>query len=251
MRKISVFFLFLCMATGAYAQKNVIKWNAASIFAGNVSLNYERVIHNNWTLNLHGNYLIQRKLPNFVTERIWKNDEGQNRITIGQPRFSGIGFTPEVRYYFTGKNDKEAPSGLYAAAYLRMWSYTGKMGMNYKDGNGFDTDLNAEVRYYAVRPGLQWGYQWLIKRQFSLDAFFGVNYGLGGIRATVRGDLISDTYDVFMETLIQEGQLESPIVRKITGIIKDKITPYTDHVSFGTGFGWGWVRTGVTLGYAF
>ncbi len=251
MRNFLVFIWFMGLMLTAYTQNNVVKWNVASLFAANVSLNYERVVYKNWTINLHTSYLFQRKLPMFITERIWKNDDGQQRITVGQPKFSGFGLTPEVRYYFTGKSDRPAPSGMYAALYLRIRSYSGKMAVNYKDTGGFDTDLEGEVRYYALRPGFQWGYQWLINRRFSIDGFFGANYGAGGIRATVRGDLVTDTYDVFMNTLIEEGKLESPIVRKITGIIKDKITPYVDHVSFGTGFGMGWVRTGVTLGYAF
>lgn len=222
-----------------------------SAFTGNLSLSYERVLSSRFSLSLQGGYLLQRKLPDFVSDRIWKNNETSNQmITIGKPSFSGWSLTPEFRYYFLPK--QEAPNGLYAALYLRNWNYGSKININFQESSGqINSNILGKINYFAVRPGLQIGYQALIAQRFSIDGFLGANYGYNGVRGWIGGDLVTDTYDVFMNKLIAEAQLQSAFTQEIVEKIKNTFASKVDHASFVTGFALPGVRAGITVGYAF
>lgn len=250
MKKGSTLLLLICIMSSISAQKNVVKWNVASLFLKNVSLSYERVLTPRLSVNLQGGVLIQRNLPTWIADKVWQNTGDANQlITVGKPRFSGWTFTPEVRYYLLKKQD--APDGLYAAAYLRTWSYTGKINVYFQESSGFKSSLEGKVNYYAIRPGVQIGYQWLIEKRVSIDTYLGANYGLNGVNVYVGGPLVTDTYDVFMNKFLEEAKIQGEITQKIAQEIKNKFGSYVDHANFNTNFGLPGFRAGITLGYAF
>lgn len=234
-----------------YTPHNVIKWNVGSLIGSTLSLSYERSITRKWSVNIHGSLLMRRNLPDWVVERLWKNDaEANQKLTIGKPSFNGWGLTPEVRYYFLP--GQTAPNGLYAAAYLRIWRYNANMAAFYKNPDqNIDTQLEARVSYYAVRPGLQIGYNWIINQHFSLDGFVGANYGVNGASLMLKSDIILDVYDKVIEEFVQVSGSQGPIVEKIATNLKDKLSFKADRVRVGGTFGLPGIRSGLTLGYAF
>lgn len=250
MQKIIFACLVLVLTLPVFAQQQALKWNVGSLVNGNISLNYEYAFARHWSVQLHGSWMPQRGLPKYLSSRIWKNtDNPDQTITIAEPKFAGWGLTPEFRYYFFAK--EATPRGLYAAAYLRTWLYSGRSTVYYKETNGFNTNLSALVRYSALRPGLQIGYHGIIADHFSIDGFVGANYGYNGLRAVISGDLLTDTYDVLMNELIEQAQLQGTITQQILESIKNDFLPQVNQVSFDTGFALPGFRAGVTLGYAF
>lgn len=234
--------------------KNVIKINPASLFGGTFSLSYERAIWRGFSINIHGSYLFNHSLPNWVVNKIWRNDveEGQ-KLTFSKPRFTGYGITPEIRYYFLP--GQSAPNGLYVGIYLRMWQYNAKMDVTYINPNlnlPVDTfKLTGKLGYYAIRPGLQVGYNWIIGNHFSLDAFVGANYGVNGASMQLQSPVILDLYDALIDDFVVLAGQQGSIVQTAAGVIRDKFSRQADRVSFGGTFGLPGFRGGLTMGFAF
>ncbi len=233
---------------------NVIKINAASLFGGTFSLSYERAIWRGFSINLQGSYLYAHSLPQSIVNKIWRNDaEADQKLTFGKPRFTGYGFTPEIRYYFLPKQN--APNGLYAGIYLRMWQYNAKMAVTYINpalNLPIDTfQLTGKLSYYAIRPGLQIGYNWIIGEHFSLDAFLGANYGVNGANMQLQSPIILDLYDALIDDFVEIAGQQGTIIRQTADVIRDSFSRKADRVSFGGTFGLPGFRAGLTAGFAF
>lgn len=233
--------------------KNVIKINPISLLGG-LSLSYERAVWRGFSVNLQGSYLYAHSLPQGIVNQIWRNDATENqKLTFGKPRFTGYGFTPEIRYYFLP--GQSAPEGLYAGIYLRMWQYNASMDVTYINPNlnmPIDTfQLTGKVSYYAVRPGLQVGYNWIIGNHFSLDAFLGANYGVNGASMQLRSPVILDLYDALIDDFVVLAGDQGVIIQTAAGVIRDRFSKQADRVTFGGAFGLPGFRGGLTLGFAF
>lgn len=232
---------------------NVIKINPASLLGG-LSLSYERAIWRGFSINLQGYYLYKHSLPQSWVDNIWRNDATENqKLTIGKPRFTGFGLTPEIRYYFLP--GQSAPEGLYAALYLRMWQYNASMDVTYINPNlnlPIDTfQLTGKLGYYAIRPGLQLGYNWIIADHLSLDAFVGANYGVNGVTMQLRSPVILDLYDAFIDDFVGLAGEQGYLVQKAAGVIRNKFSKQADRVFVGGDFALPGFRGGLTLGFAF
>lgn len=250
----------LCLAAsspGVYGQSqrpeppnNVAKINLGSLIPGNLSLSYERALGDHTSFQIHGNYLFRNRLPGSIRDSLFNNEQiDDQHLTIGEPRFSGWGVTPEFRWYFI--NSQTAPRGLYAAAYLRTWSYSGKMDVFYQDETT-DVQVEGKVTYFAVKPGLQLGYQFLIGNRVSLDIFAGLNYGLNGIRGTLSGNMLPEAYDKIVDEFVilsgNEGEAAEQLAQELKSLM-----PENNRVSAATTFPTPLVgfRSGITLGIAF
>lgn len=89
-------------------------------------------------------------------------------------KFSGIGITPEYRFYLS---ESEAPAGVYVAPFLRYMNF-----------NLEDTDTNDKGTLSAFGGGLVIGKQWIFKEKISLDIFVGPQYSNGNVKVTSGQD---------------------------------------------------------------
>jgi len=145
--------LLLCAVTaltffGAKAQEvqNTIKINPLSALIKTGSIFYERKVSDGMSAQLGIAY---------------------TGIKISDTKFTGLAITPEVRFYL--KNN--APTGLYAAPFLRYQNYT-------------VADGTDKGKYTSFGGGALMGYQWVYGSGFVLDLFFGPSYNNGSYKAT-------------------------------------------------------------------
>lgn len=132
---------------------NAIKINPISIFLLTGNLQYERAINERWSAQM-GIYYAALSLK-------W-DGEGLD--------YSGIGFTPEVRYYFLPQ--QQALNGLYVAPFVRYQRFRVMIDDN---PNGQPNSENG-VLINNLKAGANIGYQ-LAAGHFILDAFAGPTIG--------------------------------------------------------------------------
>lgn len=230
--------------------KNVFKVNLGSLALSNLSLSYERALGQHTSFQIQGNYFLRHRLPSSIRDSIFNNNqEVDQKLTIDEPRFSGWGLTPEFRWYFL--KNQTAPKGLYAAGYLRTWSYSGKMNVNYKDADT-DVQVQGKISYFAIKPGVQVGYQFLFGNTVSLDIFAGLNYGVNGIKGTLSGNALTEAYGKIVDEFVILSGEQDEAAQQLADALKE-LTPVDDKVSasnvFPTPFPG--FRSGITLGIAF
>lgn len=159
------------------AQDNQIKLNLFSLFVGNFSLQFEHKISDHSSLCFGASYLPSRNLPSVIT----KQDSTGNLDGLS---FSGFSFTPEYRYYFSGK----APKGFYLAPYIRYSKYSiEKVGIDYTNTSTNQTQtvyLAGDMKTTVV--GLMLGSQWTLGEHFTLD-WWMIGAGVGSNKSTFTG----------------------------------------------------------------
>jgi hypothetical protein len=122
--------------------KNVIRFNPGSLLLGTGNLTYERVILDQASLQLGLSY---------------------TRAHVRGFSASGVGVTPEFRYYFSQKG---ATNGFYLAPFARFLS----LDAAYRDAAN-DVDEQSKIR--LTGGGLLGGGQFSIGRWVKVDMFFG------------------------------------------------------------------------------
>ncbi|MBK5279595.1 MAG: DUF3575 domain-containing protein [Bacteroidia bacterium] len=158
--KISIISVLLIGLSGlfssqAYAQKgNVLKINIFSPIASTLNLQYERKVSGSSSFQLGFYY---------------------SGFSINETKFSGIGITPEYRFYLS---ETEAPNGFYVAPFIRYQNFTVSNGPN-------------EGTITTTGGGLIIGKQWIFKEKIALDIFLGPKYSSRNVTVTSG----TDTFD--------------------------------------------------------
>jgi hypothetical protein len=157
--KISIILLMLISAlllqTRAVAQKgNVLKINIFSPIAKTFNIQYERKVSSSSSFQLGFYY---------------------SGFSITETDFSGIGITPEYRFYLS---DTEAPNGVFVAPFIRY--------QNFSVSNGTDKGTLT-----TLGGGLIIGKQWIFKEKVALDIFIGPKYSSRNVTVTSG----TDTFD--------------------------------------------------------
>jgi hypothetical protein len=129
-------------------EKNVIKINTLALIIGTGSVFYERKVSDLASAQLGVGYL---------------------NYKIEDTKFSGLILTPECRFYIR----KNAIDGFYISPYLRY--------NQYKYENGTDS---GEGKFTSVGGGVAFGRQWIFKKGFIMDLFFGGHYTDGSVNIT-------------------------------------------------------------------
>jgi len=149
--------LLLCAVTAliffnAKAQevKNTIKINPLSALLSTGSVFYERKVNEGMSAQLGVAY---------------------TGVKLDDTKFSGLAITPEVRFYIK----KHAPTGMYAAPFLKYQNYT-------------VSDHTDKGSYTSFGGGALMGHQWVYNSGFTLDLFFGPSYNNGKYKATIVTD---------------------------------------------------------------
>ena len=127
-------------------EKNVLKVNTLALIIRTGSVFYERKITDVISGQLGLAYL---------------------NYTIDESKLDGLGVTPEVRFYIR----KNALDGFYVGPYLRYNNF------------GYDDGTSAG-RYKAFGGGVSFGRQWIFKKGFVIDLFFGGHYTSSKVTVT-------------------------------------------------------------------
>lgn len=193
--------------------RNIIKINPLSLFVGNISMYYERVIGPRTSFQLGVNY--------------WSLNTGDVKVKIKskeyelQTRWRGMGVTPEIRFYPFGE-DGQAPHGVFLGGYMRygLYNFTGTGPV--KDAND-SLDFNASIRLsrstFGFGPII--GYQFIrMNGGLTVDIWGAVNLTFAKVKTKELS--FGHTYDLVWPIILPSYSGAYP-----------------------------GVRAGVTLGYAF
>lgn len=163
MKKTVVLFMLSLIAFTSFAQneivvateKNVLKVNTLALIIGTGTIFYER------------------KVTDLVSAQL---GVGYLNYSIDESKFTGLILTPECKFYIR----KDAIDGFYISPYLRYNQY--KYSQKDETGEGSFTSMGG---------GVAFGRQWIFKRGFIMDLFFGGHYTDGNVDIT-SGDEPAD-----------------------------------------------------------
>lgn len=113
--------------------------------------------------------------------------------SVSGVRFSGYGFTPEVRYYLS--DYKPAPMGLYVAGYGRILNYE-------LTGKDKDTGKEYKATYTPIGAGVAAGNQWIFNSGLTLDIFLGAGFNGGSLKINTGTE---DDFDTGFLNLLGSG----------------------------------------------
>ena len=160
MKKIVVLFLLSALTLSSFAQdevivapeKNVLKVNTLALVVGTGSIFYEREVSDLASAQMGVGFM---------------------SYNFGDAKFSGLILTPEVKFYIRNN----AIDGFYISPYLRYNQY------GCKSDEGED-----EGKFSAVGGGVAFGRQWIFRKGFVIDFFFGGHYTDGSIDIQQGGE---------------------------------------------------------------
>jgi hypothetical protein len=186
--------IVMCGTFSAFAQSeklNAIKINPLSLIVSTVNVQYQRQYDPTHGFQI-GVYFLGR--------------------SFGDTKFTGLGITPEFRWYFASESNM---AGFYLGPYVRYenFSLTSTYNQTYYNNFGqYTTTTEASATLTGLGGGAVVGKQW-VWGSFTLDCFAGLGFTTYGVS-------------------IKSGS-ESAFTLN----------------NFGTGVGLG--RTGIALGFAF
>jgi hypothetical protein len=161
MKKLLLITALFVAAVGAHAQnQNAIKINPLSLILATGNIAYERAIGKTTSVQLGMFY---------------------TGVGIGDFKYSGLGITPEVRFYIAGR--KEALNGVYVGPYLRYQNFTIK-----------DKEDGSQVAFNSFGGGAVLGWEKSWPSGFVLDLFVGPAYNSGTVKSKNGSD--PDEFDV-------------------------------------------------------
>lgn len=154
MKKSVAIFLLLILAISSSAQdkpevaieKNVMKVNVLALIIRTGAVFYERELSDLTSAQLGLAYL---------------------NYKIDETHLEGFGITPEIRFYIR----KNALDGFYIGPYLRYNNF------------GFE-EPESSGRYKGFGGGVSFGRQWIFKKGFVIDVFFGGHYTGSSVELT-------------------------------------------------------------------
>ncbi|MEZ4776197.1 MAG: DUF3575 domain-containing protein [Bacteroidia bacterium] len=142
---------FPCML---HSQYNRIKTDPIDFALSTATVQYERFLPNQWSLQLG------MSLTQFHTV-VW--DEVSVSVT-------GVGVTPEVRYYFRPYASSDVPKGFFGGGWARYNTGKGTFDL---ESEGIHTDMMDVTAYSG---GVLVGYQHIIWNRLCLEALAGGGY---------------------------------------------------------------------------
>ncbi|HUR10234.1 MAG TPA: DUF3575 domain-containing protein [Flavitalea sp.] len=162
MKRLFVVAALIAVVTGSQAQEagrsNAIKINPLSLIFATGNVSYERAIGTKTSVQLGGFYSA------FGTSSL---------------KYSGYGFTPEVRFYFAGQ--KQALNGVYAAPFVRYQSF-----------NLEEKASTNKTTFTTMGGGATLGWQKMWGSGFVLDLFAGPAYN----KAKFKNENDEETFNV-------------------------------------------------------
>jgi hypothetical protein len=227
-------------SVGFIPRRNLVKVGLTSSFVKALSLNYERVLNDDWSVALTVTYMLPLTPSSLF-------DLDAANITIGADRkLTGYYLTPEVKWFVEKSDKRPAPRGLYVGAYLRYSNtrYTSSISAiatGTDAGGRINTDLRIDLFEFGIGPAV--GYQFLcLHDRLAIDAiFFAPRWSLYKLKveADLEGDgaLYSDLAQAIEDRLGRDAS-ELRIDLATTG------STTIDRNSLG-------YRYGIKLGYAF
>lgn len=196
-------------------KRNTIKWNLTPFLiwsSRNINLSYERILKPYRSFSVNVGYF---ELPSTGI---------YDSLNISrESRKGGFTVSGDYRYYFKNRNKRIAPDGLFWGIYGSYHHYQTRSTINVIDSDVLTGDLMLEGRLNIISAGVELGYQFAIKKHWTIDLVFlgpsltAYNTHLGletNLDADLESDYLQAVYDILVASypgakeLIQTGTLD-------------------------------------------
>ncbi len=119
-------------------------------------------------------------------------------IKLGDFSYSGIGITPEYRFYLTGSE----LNGFYVGPYLRYQRFSVKQKTTFDNPSTFTQEtFTYEFILSRIGGGAVVGRQWMFKSGFTLDIYTG----LGFVNNDVKLKVTTEGFNASVSDVFAEG----------------------------------------------
>jgi len=220
--------------------RNVIKFNPTPMLlfteVRNFTLSYERLITRNQSLAIQAGYLLLPKLK-FLSKL-------DKIVTFAPKEKYGINLALDYRYYLFPRNNRPAPDGLYAGAFV---SYYGFKFENHLDlvNTSILNDGIIHGKLNVMNFGLNLGYQFIFWKRFSLDLLMlGPSYSFYSGELGISGGADPALLEEIDEELIEAVTEQFPLLGALLNGENLEFTGYKSKWKFG-------FRYSVQLGFHF
>jgi len=194
--------------------KNTIRWNMTPMVLfgrRNINIGYERVLTENSTVSINVGYLEIPEIFNLSENVVYVE---------GKKKRGGFSIFADYKRYFTNRNKRSAPEGIYWGAFSGV--YNQKFGNHYTlemegdDGTQLkgEADLTATINNYNF--GLELGYQFVFFDRLTVDLIV-----IGPAASIYTGKIEGD----FSGNLDQSEEF-----RKFVELIYDKVPWLEDSI---------------------
>jgi len=245
LRSIAFVILFVSVSFQAISQdstktrKNIIRWNITPMFVvgpKSLVLGYERIIRPGQSFSVNLGYLETSPMT---------NEEGDPIQFFDESNKGGMDISLDYRFYFKKRNKYPAPDGLYWGPYASYYSVWQDASIRILDVNTVKNTAYYNSRFNIYNFGLQLGYQFILKKRFSVDLILmGPSFSFYDLNMNLSFDSDINTDDPFYQELYDKIKDSSPWLSQF---IKDRKFEANGRLKFGYyGF-----RYGIQLGYHF
>lgn len=241
LKKISLALMVLG-AFGANAQdapKNNVKLNLLPLVGSTISVEYERALNKDFSLNGTVALMPKGSLPFSSSISSLADDSA----ILDATKLGAFSLALEGRYYTS--RTKEAMRGFYLAPYVKYSTYNINSRVDFDvPSTNTKSDIPISGNLNAFSGGVAVGLQWIFSNRISLDwRIIGVSYG--GSSGSLKGHKALTTEEQ-EEVRNQLNNLSSDLP-----VIKLKNEVNGEGVKSTISGPWAGLRTGLAIGYSF
>ncbi|OQX73176.1 MAG: hypothetical protein B6D61_12825 [Bacteroidetes bacterium 4484_249] len=218
-------------------KRNVIKWNVTPFLLWsyrNINLSYERVLKPNRTFSVNAGYF---ELP---STGIFDSLSIENTT-----KKSGFSLSGDYRFYFKKRNINPAPDGLYWGVYASYHHYQFHNSITVVNSPTVQGALDLDAKLNILSLGAELGYQFVIKKRFTLDLIFiGPSFSMYNFQIGLQGDLAVDKDDEYLQGV---ADVLYGLFPGLDRLVDERLV---DENGVSTSFGFGF-RYMLQIGYRF
>jgi len=175
-------------------KRNVIKWNITPFViwsSQNINFSYERAIKPYQSFSVNAGY--------FVLPTVGLFDSVRFNPTKKKYGFSISG---DYRFYFKNRNTRNAPDGLYWGPYASYHYYQFQNTIEVTDNPSIQGSLALDGRFSVLSMGVQLGYQFVVKKNFTIDLIFmAPSVSLYSGKFNFDDDVVIDKEDEYLKAI--------------------------------------------------
>ena len=217
-------------------KRNVLKWNLTPFFLWskkNINISYERILSPYRSFSVNAGYFEMPSAGLFDSLYLQKTHKK-----------GGFTISGDYRFYFKNRNKHFAPDGLFWGVYGSYHFFKFNNDVQIINNDKIKGYLLLDGGFSAFATGVELGYQFAIKKRFTVDlVFMGPSFSLYSTKLALSGDLSGsdeDYLEAIRDILIGRFPFLDELIDK--GQFNDK--------GVSTSFGYGF-RYLVQLGYRF
>jgi hypothetical protein len=184
-------------------KKNIVKFNLTGLMLKSAGFQYERKISRKTSLSLG---LIYRPKGAWFLSRFYDTTTAstgysqETKFMLASSRLRSFSITPEFRYYL----GRQAPKGLYLAAFTRFKFNKTQFNYHYYDDVNFEQRIAlANLNETMIGGGILFGYQLVTRKQWTVDFWF-LGPWIGNQHVKLYSDVNAANINPLQQTFISQ-----------------------------------------------